>query len=305
MGKLVLIDGNAIMHRAFHAMPKLTSKTQTPINAVYGLTSMLLRIIVDLKPTHLAVCFDRPEPTFRKKLLKSYQAQRPEMDNDLTPQFKPAKDILKTMRISVFEKAGYEADDLIGTIAAKTTEKTKSSINQVIIVTGDRDILQLVDDDKNIKLYMPVKGLTEAKLFDEKQTYERMGVKSSQIVDYKALVGDPSDNYPGVKGIGPKTAEDLLTRYKSKAEIYKHLSEINEKTRKLLIDNKKNADLSYKLAKIITNVPIKVDSNQMGKWNVYNPSVENIFSEIGFKTLKKRAQKVAEEKIGEAQGNLF
>src|SRR3989344_8025202 len=149
MSKLVLIDGNAILHRAYHALPPLTTKRGEPINAVYGLTSMLLRVIQDLKPTHIAVCFDRKEPTFRHKEFPKYQAQRPVMDKELSGQFEKAKDVLSAMNIPIFEMAGYEADDVIGTLASQST-----GVDEVVIVTGDRDILQLIDDSRRVRVYL-------------------------------------------------------------------------------------------------------------------------------------------------------
>jgi DNA polymerase I len=231
MGKLIIIDGNAILHRAFHAIPPLTTPKHEPINAVYGLVSMLLNIIQNLKPDSIVVAFDEKAPTFRQKELPTYQAQRPPMADDLSSQFQKARNFLSAAKIPVYSIAGYEADDVIGTIASEaikskrvkeyksvsqTSTLTLSSspalINEVIIVTGDRDQLQLVDDEKNIKLYMPIAGLINAKLYDEVATVERMGVPPSQIVDLKSLTGDPSDNYFGVVGIGPKTANSLLSK---------------------------------------------------------------------------------------------
>jgi DNA polymerase-1 len=332
MSKLVLIDGFAILHRAYHAIPRLTSRNGQPTNAVYGLISMLLRIISDLKPTHLAVAFDRSEPTFRKKEFESYQAHRPETDKELKGQFELAREVLGAMGIKVFEKAGFEADDVIGTIASRATKdsklKTKNRsyvlglespvIDEVIIVTGDRDILQLIDDKRNIRLYMPIKGLSEAKLFGEKETKERMGVEAGQIVDYKALVGDPSDNYPGVRGIGPKTAEELLSKFGSFEKLYKwvgsqkaqrelpqKVQNVSQQVLEKLIKSRKDGELSYWLAKIVTDVPIEFKIEKMSDWSVYNPKVEQVFDELGFRTLKERAKKVAQKKISKAQGNLF
>src|SRR3989338_3730436 len=205
--KLILIDGNAILHRAFHALPPLTTKKGEPINAVYGLVSMLVRIILDLNPTHIAVTFDRKEKTFRQKEYINYQSHRPEMDDDLSIQFQKARDFLSAAKIPFYSVAGFEADDVIGTLA---TGAVKENF-EVNIVTGDRDILQLVE--KGIKVYMPVKGVSEGKLYGEEDVIDRMGCLPSQIVDYKALVGDSSDNYPGVPGIGAKTASGLLKKY--------------------------------------------------------------------------------------------
>src|SRR5581483_3848194 len=188
MKKLVLIDGNAILHRAFHALPSsLTTKNGEPINATYGFVSMLLRIVVDLKPTHIAVAFDTPVETFRKAQYVGYQAQRPRMESELSSQFDKTYKALEAMNIPIYKVERYEADDVIGTIAKQCRDK----IDEVVVVTGDRDILQLVDD-KKVFVYMPVKGLTNAKLYDEKAVIERMGLKPSQIVDLKALMGDSS-----------------------------------------------------------------------------------------------------------------
>lgn len=299
MSKLVLIDGNAIMHRAFHALPPLTTKRGEPINAVYGLVSMLLRVIQDLKPTQIAVAFDEKEPTFRHKALPSYQAQRPTMANELSSQFDKAKDFLSAAGIPVYSKPGFEADDVIGTIATKAGEN-------VVIVTGDRDQLQLVDDAKNVKLYMPISGLANAKLFGEAETVERMGVPPNQIDDYKALVGDSSDNYSGIPGIGPKTAINLLTKYKSMAGIYEHLSVIPETTRQKLEKGREAGKLSKKLATIVRDVPIEIDLEATGKWKVDSPKVIDLFvNDFGFKTLTNRVKEVGKKIAEEKQGALF
>lgn len=300
MNKLVIIDGHAIMYRAFHALPPLTTKKGEPINAVYGLVSMILKVITDLKPTHITVCFDEKEKTFRQKELPTYQAQRPPMAEDLSTQFDKAKNFLKASKIPVYSKPGYEADDVIGTIADKA--KTKE---EVIIITGDRDQLQLVDDKKNIKLYMPVIGLSNAKFYQEVETKERMGVPPNQIVDLKALTGDPSDNYFGVPGIGPKTAISLLEKYKSLKEVYEHLDEIPDKTKDKLIKGKSSAEQSHMLATIVRNVPVKIDFDQMAKWKVDSNEVLNLFEEFGFKTLTARIKKVGKEIEKENQGELF
>jgi len=296
MNKLVLIDGNAIMHRAYHALPHLTTKDGEPINAVYGLVSMLTKIIQTLKPTHIAVCFDRSEPTFRKLKFKNYQAQRPETEKELSGQFEKAREVLSAMNIPSFDKVGFEADDLIGTIAKKSV-RTGSAIffDEVVIVTGDRDILQLVDDNKKIRLYMPVKSLLNARLYKEEDVVERMGVAASKIIDYKALVGDPSDNYPGVAGIGPKTAINLLDEYGNFENIYKCLDKISDSIRTKLINGKENGQVSQMLAKIITNVPIDLDFRKMENWDLGSEKVVKLFGNYGFRTLLGRVQSFKEK----------
>src|SRR5258708_2221094 len=233
MTKLLLVDGNAVLHRAYHALPSsLTTTSGEPINAVYGFVSMLLRIIEDIKPTHIAVCFDTPVETFRKAEFVGYQANRPRMDSDLSPQFEICYKVLDAMNIPIYKLERYEADDVIGTI----TNQCNALVGEIVIVTGDRDILQLVDDAKKIRVYMPVKGLKDMKLYKQIDVVGRMGVKASQIVDYKALAGDASDNYGGVTGIGPKTAIALLEKYNTLESIYEHINEIPEKiARKLAI----------------------------------------------------------------------
>ena len=299
MNKLVVFDGNALMHRAFHALPPLTTKKGEPINAVYGLVSMLLNVTENLKPTHIIFCFDEKEKTFRSKLLPSYQSQRPETANELVGQFEKARDFLKAVNIPIYSKSGYEADDVIGTIT------TNPDTDEVIIVTGDRDILQIVDNSKNIKLFMPIAGLSNGKIFTEKETIERLGVTPNQIPDYKALVGDPSDNYFGIPGIGPKTAINLIQKYEGLEGIYKHLKDLPEGLRKKLREGKDSADLSYKLATIDRKVPIKYDIKNADKWDLSSDSVLELFSEFGFKTLTARIRKLAESIEQEKQGSLF
>lgn len=300
MQRFVIIDGNAIVHRAYHALPPLTSKSGELVNAVYGFTAMLLRIINDLKPTYIAVAFDRPEPTFRKEILPSYQAQRPEMDNELVQQFLLVKTLVQTMKIPIFEVAGYEADDVIGTIAKNIVSRWEV---RVVIVTGDRDMLQLVDD--NIKVYMPIKGLSEAKLFDRAAVKEKYGIEAEQIVDYKALVGDASDNYPGVTGVGPKTAADLLQRYQSLEAIYRHLGE--EKNKKLvekLTAGEKAAEMAKKLAEIVCDVPLQVDLENCRFKDLNREEAVEALSELGFKSLLNRIAKVKSKKKNENQLGL-
>lgn len=299
MTKLLLVDGNAIMHRAFHAIPPLTTPKQEPINAVYGFVSILLNVIQNLRPTHITICFDEKEKTFRNELLPAYQSQRPPTHDDLISQFDKAREFLKVAKIPVYSMGGYEADDVIGTIA------DQSKMDEVVIITGDRDILQLVDDKKNIKLFMPVGGLSNGKIYGEKETVERLGVVPKLIPDYKGLVGDASDNYFGVAGIGPKTAINLLNQFGNFQGIYKNLSKIPEKLKEKLENGRQGAELSYKLATIIRDVPVKFDFDAMGNWKVDSQDVLKLFSEFGFNTLTKRIQEVGKNIESEKQTSLF
>jgi len=295
--KLVIFDGNAIMHRAYHALPTLTSRNGEPINAVYGLVSMLLKVIQDIRPTHIAFAFDRPEPTFRKKILKSYQAQRPEMEESLSVQFKKAVDVVNAFGIPVYDKPGFEADDVIGSIVANN----KNARLKILIVTGDRDMLQLVDEKHGVRLYVPIRGLSDAKEFGVAETIERIGVSPEQVVDFKALVGDLSDNYKGIPGIGPKTAVVLLKKYKSLDNIYNNLEEIPKNTREKLIKFKDSAYLSQKLAKIVTDVNINFDLREAQKWDLDSEKLTKIFEQFGFRTLKHRVKELSKTMKKEKQ----
>ncbi|MGB9707290.1 MAG: 5'-3' exonuclease [Microgenomates group bacterium] len=253
MKTLLLIDGNAIMHRAYHALPSFKTKKGFPTNAIFGFFSILNKVIKDFQPNYLVVCFDTPVPTFRKKIFKEYQAQRPKVEDELAIQFKITKEALDKGGIFHLEKEGYEADDLIGTIVAKY--KNNKDL-RILILSGDRDILQLVD--KNVFVITPQIGFSKSKIYNEEEVSKKFKIKPYQIVDYKALIGDVSDNYPGAKGIGPKTAVKLINQFTSIENIYKNLDLLNEKLRKILTDNKENIDLSFKLAKIVTDVPVDI-----------------------------------------------
>ena len=327
MSRLVLLDGNAILHRAYHALPPMTNDQGEPTNAVYGFVAMLLRVIEDLKPTHLAVAFDRPKPTFRKQLFKEYQAQRPEMDDALVSQVQKVHKVIKAMRIPIYEKDGYEADDVLGTIVKQACQDTKIlrykdtknkqkenspspdiSVSeyrniQVVIVTGDRDLLQLVNE--RVKLYMPVKGLSNSKIFGKKEAEERMGVRPEQIPDYKALAGDPSDNYPGVAGIGPKTAIALLNKFNSVENLYKHIEKVtNPGVREKLISDKEKALLSYKLATVVVDVPLKFQISPTQLHDLLTREVIDVFGSLGFKTLLRRLSEMSKKTLESKNPNI-
>lgn len=323
MKKLVIIDGNAILHRAYHALPPLTDPKGEVVNAVYGFFSMLLNLLSDQKPDYLAVCFDRGKPTFRQELFVGYHAHRPALASDFIPQFGFVQRVLDRMRVQTFGVEGYEADDLIGTIARRvadseeTMDNRKSKIGQedrnlkmenlsstiqfrpqssithhpsssieTIIVTGDRDLLQLVD--QQTKVLMLITGLTKTALFDEEAVEEKYGVQSRQFIDYKALIGDASDGYPGVTGIGPKTAATLLQKYQTFENLYGHVGDLPERQSLQLATDAEQAALAKKLATIICDVPIRfnVEKCKTADFNV--AGLEDSFEELGFKSLLKR-----------------
>jgi DNA polymerase-1 len=289
MKKLILIDGNAILHRAFHALPPLTNKEGVLTNAVYGFFSMILKISADLKPDYLIVCFDRPKPTFRQELYVGYQAQRPSMDEDLVPQIDLVHKGLEEAKIPIFEVDGYEADDLIGTLSVQAVEDNKEDI-QVIILSGDRDLLQLVNH--NVKVLAPIIGMTKMILFDSKVVEEKYGLKPEQFVDYKALRGDASDNYPGVLGVGQKTASSLLQKYGSLEAIYEHLDEIPEKLSQKLAEGAEAAGLAKKLAQIVLDAPIKLDLKKAAVEKIDKKGLADFFREHGFRSLLERLGKI-------------
>lgn len=316
MKKLILIDGNAILHRAFHALPPLTNKDGIIVNAVYGFFSMLLKILEDQKPNFIIVCFDKKAPTFRKELFVGYQAKRPKMSDDLIPQVKFVHEILEEARVEIFEVNGYEADDLIGTIA---NQSQKSSIRQaqdksqkegieVFIVSGDRDLLQLVNS--HVKMIAPITGLTNMIIYDRAKVEEKYGIKPSQMVDYKALVGDSSDNYPGVAGIGPKTAALLINEYGSLAEIYKNLEKIKLKNPNFalkLAEGAEAAGLAQKLAGVVLDAPITLDLEKADMKYFDKERLKKEFEKFGFKSLLKRliADPSSVKKTSGVQSSIF
>lgn len=286
MNRLIIIDGNAILHRAFHALPPLTAPDGTLVNAVYGFTSMLLRLVTDLAPTHLAVTFDRAAPTFRKQLYAAYQVKRPKMDDGLVQQIPLVHDVLTAMHVQMYELDGFEADDIIGSLC----NTYATHMDQIIIVTGDKDLLQLATD--KIRIYMPTKGLSEAKLYGPNETKERLGVMPRQVPDFKALAGDSSDNYPGVPGIGPKTAADLLRTYASIENLYKHIKtksmEISGSTKEKLMTNKDLAFLSKTLATVKNDIPLKENLAPIDKANFSTDKAMKTLQKFGFYSLIKR-----------------
>ncbi len=291
MKKLVLIDGNAIIHRAFHALPPLNNKDGFPTNAVYGFFMMLLKIIDDLKPEYLVVCFDKKAPTFRKQLYVGYQATRPKPSDDLVPQFDMVHKALDEAKVKHFEIDGYEADDLIGTISRQAKEKNL----QTIIVSGDRDLLQLVNS--KVLMLAPIVGMTKMTLFDEVKVREKYGLEPWQIVDYKALVGDASDNYPGVSGIGPKTASGLLSKYQTLEGVYEHLAELSPQIQEKLANDAEQAALAKKLATIVMDAPVKLDEEDAEINKIDNKALKKVFEKLGFKSLLNRVSKNEKAKV--------
>jgi DNA polymerase-1 len=290
--KLMIIDGNAIIHRSFHALPPtLRTKDGELVNAVYGFSAVLLKAWRELKPDYIALTLDMKGPTFRHEKYKEYKATRVKAPDDLYKQIPRVKEVATAFNIPIFELSGFEADDLIGTIDKEVDGRVEK-----IIVTGDLDTLQLVDDDT--KVFTMGHGLSESVVYDESRVKERFGLEPDQMIDYKALRGDPSDNIPGVRGIGEKTATELLQEFGNLEAVYKSIeskeqrakSKVKPRIIDLLIEHKKEAYLSKELATIKLDAPIAFDLAKCRAYDFDREKVAGVFSELGFKSLLPRVQ---------------
>ncbi len=286
--RYMLIDGNALIHRGYHAIPVLNTKSGEQTNAVYGFTMILLKAIKDIKPTHIACTFDLAGPTFRHIQYKEYKAQRVKADQELYNQIPRVKEVVKNLNIPIYEKEGFEADDLLGTLAKEICKENKDDC-EVFIVTGDLDTLQLVDDC--VKIYTMRKGITDTAVYDERAVRERYGLLPNQMVDYKALRGDPSDNIPGVKGIGEKTAGDLIKEFKSLDDLFKAVNsgkadgKIKPRVLELLKAQEKEARMSYQLSVIDCKVPVEFSLPLYNFDAAHIRSTVQLFQELEFKSL--------------------
>lgn len=294
MKKLVLIDSNALVHRAFHALPPLTSPKGKPTNAVYGFTTVLLKMLGDLKPDYIAAAFDLAGPTFRHKQFKQYKAHRIKAPDELYAQIPVVKQVLSAFGIPVYEQAGFEADDIIGTLAEKA--KTERDL-QTIIVTGDLDTLQLVDKDR-VVVFTLRKGMSDTVTYNERQVKARFGLAPSQVTDFKGLKGDPSDNIPGVPGVGEKTASALIGQFGSVEKLYSALegpgtrkgkSGVSEKLKAKLLEHKAQAFSSKELTTIVRNVPVNFDL-AAADWRARldMSALKTLCQDLGFYSLVKR-----------------
>jgi DNA polymerase I len=294
--RLVLLDAHAILHRAYHALPDFTSDKGEPTGALYGVSAMLMKIIDDLKPDYLVACYDLPEPTYRHEVYEDYKAGRAKTHDDLIAQINRSRDIFEVFNIPIYEKAGFEADDVLGTIAHQV--KGKKDID-VIIASGDMDTLQLVDN-KRVRVYTQKKGIKEVVLYDEKGVEERFGFGPKLLTDYKGLRGDPSDNIPGIAGIGEKTATILIQKFGTIEEMYKALKKSKEKFEEagikprivgILEENEEEALFSKMLATIRLDVPIDFKIPEE-KWRdaLEVDGIFKLFQELGFRTLSQRVR---------------
>jgi len=323
---LVLIDSNAIIHRAYHALPKNMSTSKGELtNAVYGFATTLIKVLEDLHPTHIAAAFDIGKPTERLKEYKEYKATRVAADQELYDQIPKVQELLKVFNIPIYSYSGHEADDCIGTISDKFEERNPNQEYKgfrVYIVSGDKDIFQLVDG--NIFVYWLKRGLSEAGIINRKVIEVEWNLEPEDFIDLKALAGDPSDNIPGVPGIGPKTATELLQKFDTLKNLYDKIAillncytannttiqqynkevaeniakELGLKPRviKLLLEHKDQAFLSQKLATINRNVPIDFNLED-AKWGEYDKDEAKAFFErMQFHSLLKRFDAESAEK---------
>jgi DNA polymerase I len=278
---LALLDGHALFHRSFHAFPDEMSTTAgEPTNAIYGFTRMLLDVLRIIKPEYLALTFDRPTPTFRHKEYAPYKAHRPSLPEGMRPQFGRIRDVVAAFNIPIYEVDGFEADDLLGTLS----RQAEAMRVRTVIATGDLDTLQLVDDWVRVTFARsPRKG--EFEYFDRAAVEARFGVEPAQVVDYKGLVGDTSDNIPGVPGIGPKTASKLIREYGSLENILDHLDDLTGRTKTLLAENREQALHSKHLATIVTDVPVTLDLEGARALNYDPDNARRLLYELEFYSL--------------------
>ncbi|KKR68501.1 MAG: polymerase protein, partial [Parcubacteria group bacterium GW2011_GWF1_40_6] len=292
--KLVLLDAHAIIHRAYHALPEFLSGKGEPTGALYGLSSMLMKIITELKPDYIVACYDLPQKTFRHEAYDGYKAGRVKADEALIIQLQNSRQIFEAFDIPIYDAPGFEADDVLGTIV----EKYKKEKNlQIIIASGDMDTMQLVDD-KKVQVYTLKKGINDTILYDEDAVVERFHFKPKLLPDYKGLRGDPSDNIIGIKGIGEKTAETLIVNFGTIEEIYKKIKKdekafteagISPRMIELLKNNEEEALFSKTLATIRTDAPINFSLPSKTFWeNADLKKIEEVFATFEFRSLLGR-----------------
>jgi DNA polymerase-1 len=294
----ILIDGHALIYRAYHAFTGLSTSDGTLVNAVYGFSRILLTVIKEHHPEYIAVTFDHPTPTFRHTDYLGYKANRAEMPDDLKPQIDIIKRVVTAFNMPQFELPGYEADDIIGTLACQIQELDKKDELMTIIVTGDRDAFQLVND--KVHVWMPGRGGHSKDLeYDAQQVVQKMGVGPHQIVDLKALMGDASDNIPGVKGIGEKTAVKLIQEFGSLDNIYNTIKDQNLSIEnsthptlrggvlRKLAEGQQDAIMSKQLATIECKVPITLHLDKCQLSMYKKEEVTKIFDELQFNSLLK------------------
>ena len=290
MKKLVLIDGNSLINRAFYATPPLSAKDGTPTNAVYAFVNMLVKLIGDQKPEYILVAFDRKEPTFRHKMFADYKGTRKPMPDDLRPQIDLLKKVLDAMKIARYEEAGIEADDIIGSMAKRYKDET-------VIITGDKDSFQLVDDTTSVCFTR--RGISDTELYSAENFKEKTGIEPLQIIDLKSMMGDSSDNIPGIAGVGEKTALSLVEKYGSLENLYVHIDELTGKLKEKVENSKDIAFLSKTLATINVNLNIPISDEEMKYSFPFNEATRKLFIELDFRNVVKRKELFADNAVDE------
>ena len=306
MQKLILVDGNAILHRAFHAMPPFRTPEGELVNAVYGFSSMLLNLLNIHKPDYIAVSFDVKGKTFRHEEYKEYKATRKKAPDELYSQVPRIKEVVRAFQIPIYEIAGFEADDVLGTLS-KQADARKDI--HTFIVTGDMDLTQLVTP--TTFLLTPHKGFAQTKTYDIQAVFEKFGISPAQVPDMKGLQGDSSDNIKGVKGVGPKTTLNLLQKYKTLENVYENLHEITGSTHDKLANDRDSAFLSKHLATIVTDVPLTLDLPECKTHEYDQEKVAQLFEQLGFASLLRKLgtlnshSNARKQEENEAQPSLF
>lgn len=295
--RLVLLDAHAIIHRAYHALPEFTSSKGEPTGALYGLSAMLLKMIQDLKPDYLVACYDLPGPTYRHEVYDRYKGKRPQLEESLATQLNRSRDIFAAFNIPIYEKPGFEADDILGTIVEEV--KGEKDLD-VVIASGDMDTMQLVDNSR-VRVYTLKKGIQDTVLYDEKAVLERFGFSPKLLPDYKGLRGDPSDNIVGVPGIGEKTATELIQKFGSIEKLYAALKKskkvfqdrgIKGRIIELLVSHEEEAVFSKMLASIRRDAPIRFALGKPWKQELSVESILSLFRELNFRTLAVRVKEL-------------
>ncbi len=297
--KIMIIDGNSILFRAFYAMPPLKTKKGQFTNAVYGFLSMLYKLLDDYSPEYLCVAFDPKKPTFRHEQYSEYKAGRAKAPDELVEQFELIRTVLKIHNIKCVEIDGFEADDVAGTMSKASVE---NGID-VYLVTSDKDYLQLVDD--NVKVLLTKKGVTNIKEMDRAAIKEDYEIQPEEFVDLKALMGDQSDNIPGVSGVGEKTAIKLIKEYHDLDNLYSNIDNITGKLKEKLENDKMQAYMSKTLAKIVTDIPVEIDFNEYKRVDADGEKLMNLYDELEFKNFKKRILSSANNETNENLNSQF
>ena len=311
--RLVLLDAHAIIHRAYHALPDFSSSRGEPTGALYGLSTMLMKIIQELNPDYIAACFDLPKPTHRHEVFDGYKAGRKKADDELAQQLERSRDVFEAFGIPIYDAEGFEADDVLGTIATQLKKKPL----EIIIASGDMDTLQLIEKGR-VSVYTLRKGIQDTILYDEEAVQKRFGFGSDQLPDYKGLRGDPSDNIPGVRGVGEKTATELITAFGTLEEVYEQLEKSEEafekkgfkpRVVKLLKEGKDEAFFSKMLATIRHDAPVKYElPKKVWRDTIRPDEVFALFTDLEFRTLSSRVKKLlgfeAEEETEEEKEQI-